>query len=546
MEWDFFVSYTSADRAWAEWVAWELERDGHRVLLQAWDFVPGVNWVDRMQTAVLAAERTIAVLSSAYLSSAYGRAEWQAAWRDDPLGERRKLLVLRVEDCERPGLLASITSEDLFGLSEAAAGRRLRQAVRGALTGRGKPSAPPTFPGAPPRFPGGLPEVWNVPPRNPNFTGRAEQLYRLHRASGTTAVHSVRGMGGVGKSQLAIEYAHRFAGGFDVVWWVPSEQPKAIETHFTALAAALGGTTAGDVVATVHAVLREQRRWLVIFDNAEDPEVLRTYLPQGAGRVVITTRRAGFDALGQLVDLDLLDRAESVTLLRRRLPHATPEEAEALADLLGDLPLALEQAAAYVTTTGVPVTSYTDLLRTRTAEMLAEGRVVGRDETLASLWDLSLATLTDQHPAARQLLDVLAYLAPEPVPLDLLTRNPGVLPGPLADVVTDAVALNRTVGALVDRYFVHRTRDDVTVVHRLLQQSLRARTGPTPFPTAIRLLNAGMPDPDEPRWRPRWRLLYPHVLAVADAMSVLDTTDTDTIKVVTKVLSDSIRLSAPQ
>ncbi|MFJ6676863.1 hypothetical protein ACIQMJ_37685 [Actinosynnema sp. NPDC091369] len=282
------------------------------------------------------------------------------------------------------------------------------------------------------------------------------------------SVHSVRGMGGIGKSQLAIEHAHRHAAEFDVVWWVPSEQPAAVPQHFAALASALGHTAPGDPVAAVHAVLRRRRRWLLIFDNAEDPGDLRPHLPQGPGRSIITTRRAGFDVLGEVVDLDLPDRADSTALIGRRLPHATPAEADALADLLGDLPLAIEQAAAYLTTTGVPVAAYADLLRTRAAEMLAEGRVVGLDETLASLWDLSPATLTDRNPAARHLLDVLAHLAPEPVPLGLFTRNPDLLPTPLDDVVTDPIALNRAVGALVDHYFVRRTGEHVTVLHRLL------------------------------------------------------------------------------
>ena len=94
--WDFFVSYTQADRVWAEWIAWELEEAGHRVLVQAWDFVPGSNWIQGMQEGVTRARRTIAVLSPAYLESEYGEAEWQAAWGKDPAARDRKLLVVRV------------------------------------------------------------------------------------------------------------------------------------------------------------------------------------------------------------------------------------------------------------------------------------------------------------------------------------------------------------------------------------------------------------------------------------------------------------------
>src|ERR1017187_8146763 len=116
--WDFFVSYTQADRAWAEWIAWALEEDGHRILVQAWDFVPGTNWIQGMQAGTTDAARTIAVLSADYLESVYGGAEWQAAWAGDPGGTGRKLLTVRVQDCERPGLLAGVVGRDLFGIAE--------------------------------------------------------------------------------------------------------------------------------------------------------------------------------------------------------------------------------------------------------------------------------------------------------------------------------------------------------------------------------------------------------------------------------------------
>lgn len=137
--WDFFISYTQADRAWAEWIAWVLEADGFRVLIQAWDFVPGSNWIQSMQAGVRDASRTIAVLSDAYLASTYASAEWQAAWASDPVGAGRKLLPIRVSLCARPGLLAGVVGIDLFGLTEAAARIELRKAVSAATAGRIKP-----------------------------------------------------------------------------------------------------------------------------------------------------------------------------------------------------------------------------------------------------------------------------------------------------------------------------------------------------------------------------------------------------------------------
>jgi hypothetical protein len=169
-DWDFFLSYTQADRAWAEWIAWALEEHGYRVLIQAWDFVPGSNWAAEMQAGTQGAARTIAVLSPAYLKSAYGGAEWQAAWASDPDGTRRKLLVVRVADCDRPGLLAQIVSIDLFGLAEDQARAGLLGMATAVQSGRAKPARAPGFPGAArvvpdePGFPGGQGEAQSEMP----------------------------------------------------------------------------------------------------------------------------------------------------------------------------------------------------------------------------------------------------------------------------------------------------------------------------------------------------------------------------------------------
>lgn len=144
---DFFVSYTGADRAWAAWIAWELEAAGYGVLVQEWDFVPGSNWPVGMERGVTECERTVAVLSPAYLKSVYGRQEWQAVQAADPAGLARKLLPVRVAPCRPNGLLASLVSLDLVDLSKDEARRRLLDGVAAARTGRSKPVLPPRFPG---------------------------------------------------------------------------------------------------------------------------------------------------------------------------------------------------------------------------------------------------------------------------------------------------------------------------------------------------------------------------------------------------------------
>jgi hypothetical protein len=145
---DFFVSYTEEDLEWAEWVAWQLEDAGYSVLFQAWDMVPGTNWVNLMRRGISQSERTVAVMSGHYLSSIYGQAEWNTVWADDPLGEQRKLLVLRVTDCQRPDVLRTVVSVDLFGRTGESARELLLQAVKQITSGRAKPAVSPAFPSA--------------------------------------------------------------------------------------------------------------------------------------------------------------------------------------------------------------------------------------------------------------------------------------------------------------------------------------------------------------------------------------------------------------
>ncbi|EFC86650.1 toll/interleukin-1 receptor domain-containing protein [Parafrankia sp. EUN1f] len=145
--WDFFISYTGADQQWAEWIAWQLEAAGYSVYVQAWDFVPGANWMNMMTRGIEHSQRTIAVLSYPYLNSVWGRAEWQAALRRDPDGFRRKVIPVRVENCPRPELLETVVSVDLFDLTEDQTTDRLLAGVEASLSGRRKkPEQAPPFP----------------------------------------------------------------------------------------------------------------------------------------------------------------------------------------------------------------------------------------------------------------------------------------------------------------------------------------------------------------------------------------------------------------
>lgn len=490
--WDFFVSYTQADRSWAEWIAWTLEETGYRVLVQAWDFVPGTNWTQHMHDGTIGAARTIAVLSEDYLTSIYGKPEWLAAWQQDPGGAQRKLIPIRVGECDRPGLLAAVVGFDLFGLEDAQAKAALLDGVASATRGRAKPESKPKFPvggraiSTAARFPGTGPSIWRMPARNPNFTGRDDELIAMKDSLGadpTVTVHSLSGLGGVGKTQLAVEYAHKFASDYDVVWWIAAETPATIPDRFAALATSLGLEPTGDpdeLCAAVHNALRTAGGWLLIFDNADDVEDIAPWVPSGPvsegtpGHVIVTTRRRGFRRLGAVLDLDVIEMAAAVRMLHGRVPDIDDVVAESIADILGRLPLGLEQAAAYIDRTQIPPHEYLELLTTRQSAMLAGVADQLRDRSVATVWELSLDQIGHENPAGLQLLDICAYLAPEPIPLDLFTDSVDKLPEPLSTAAADPLLFNDALATIVDYSMAKRNQSGLQL-HRLVQAALRTR-----------------------------------------------------------------------
>ncbi|RFU18916.1 SARP family transcriptional regulator [Geodermatophilus marinus] len=398
---------------------------------------------------------------------------------------------------------------------------------------RGRNSSPPlagrpaaSAEGAPSGSTGRLAQAWKVPARNPHFTGRDGMLVELRRRLSAEepmlVVQALYGLGGVGKTQLALEYAHRYAAGYDVSWWIDAEQPVLIPDQLATLAARLHlplGPTATDTVDRLLTELRCRDRWLLVFDNAEHPQDVAGYRPGGAGHVLITSRSPGWGALGGRLEVDVLTRAETIALLQARLPGLDVELADKLAAELGDLPLAVAQAAAFLDQTGLPPADYLRRFRTRRATLLGKGDVVGYAGRLDTTWALSLERLGAHDPAGVRLLELAAFLAPEPIPLSLIGDHPEVLDEPLRAAAADQDALTDAVGALVG-YSLARRHPDGFQVHRLLQavidQQLRCDQRQRAVSQAAALLAAAHPgDPEDPATWPAYADLAPHALATA-------------------------------
>ena len=235
------------------------------------------------------------------------------------------------------------------------------------------------------------------------------------------------GLGGAGKTSVAVEYAHRHLDDVDVVWQFPAEDAEVLLAEFARLAVQLGARDAGggrDPVASVHGILAAHGAgWLLVFDNAPDRALVQAFLPPaGRGRVVITSQYQHWPA-SQALEVPVLDREVAAQFLVTRTGDADRRAAEELAGKLGGLPLALEQAAAYIQATGTTLAGYLALFRDREADLLTRGEVAGHPH-VAATFGLALSRLEGEAPAAAGLLRLLACLAPELVPLVLLLAAP--------------------------------------------------------------------------------------------------------------------------
>jgi hypothetical protein len=416
---DFFLSRRGSVATIAREVTDVLAEKGYRVFIQDYDIPIAANFIEEMHEAIKSARDLVVLFTRDYEQSPYTRMEFTSFEANAAQStEKRRMVILRCEDAPLLGLFAPHVYQDLVGIGDA--GER-RSRILAAVEGRSQALAPPPRP------------FLGVPPRIASFTGRADKLDRLDailmhdRPAAVTQASvgraAVQGMGGVGKTSLAIEYAHRFRALYAGVCWCPSETRTGLLNTLASLAVTLGAAAAeeADVEKAAKTALRrlaEQRAiWLLVYDNVTAPDAIADLLPSTGARVLITSRFSDWSELANEVGLDVLPLEEAVAFLQSRTGRSDAARANTLAEALGCLPLALDQAAAYCKRTQMQFGEYAK----RASSLIdAAPRGVSYPRSVAATFDLAITEAVAQCPAAETLMAYLAQCAPERVAMTLV------------------------------------------------------------------------------------------------------------------------------
>ncbi|MEC3996962.1 FxSxx-COOH system tetratricopeptide repeat protein [Actinacidiphila sp. DG2A-62] len=537
------ISFAGYNRAWAAWIAHRLERQGHQVRMQRWDLNPGDSIEQGYRDLLLADGLVLVVLSEWYFRLGNrSHDEWNAVLREIVPPNADRFAAVSVTPAALPSAVASMGAADLWGLGAAEAERRLLSRL-GIASPRSATAAgnSDTLGGGGPRFPLEQPAVWGgVPRRNTRFTGRESLLGDLHQqllqAEPGAGVAALHGLSGVGKTQIATEYVYRFGPEYDAVWWVRASERGTLREKLAGLAPALGlvtGREYGERLRAVRDALRRGDpyfRWLVVLDGADQPDEIHDLVPSGPGHVLITSQNRDWgEHNSSLIEVPVYDRDESVAFIRRRAPRLDDQDADKLAEALGDLALALDQNAGALNDSTMPVDDYIALLQRGAVE---PGLKVAADfqMTYYTAFSILLNRLREDKQEAVDLLRLCVFFAPGPIPVrllrDLTIRD---VPEQLAALLDDPLLWNAAIGKLTQWSVIQSDPQEiisdespgsteVVQMHRLVYQAVRADMGEQERATYSRvvrkLLAAADPGrPTDTRLWPRYAEIVPHLEA---------------------------------
>jgi TIR domain len=437
---DIFISYTSQDRPWADWVGRELEALGHVAHIDAWEISAGGNIMEWMEKRHHEADHVLCIFSETYLKKPYSSLERQGGLWAAVTARPNFVLPVFIEPCEAPTLFAPFKRCDLHGLGEEEA----RALFKSYLAPAAKPSHAP-FPGSVKAslsavFPGKVPRgdqserrdsnaaLSNIPIRVPlHFLGRDDALTvietALKRYEGRVAITALHGLRGVGKTTLAAAYAERHRGDYRATWWIRAQTSSTMRADLVALGIRLRWVSLEDkeemAVDTVMERLRDEGEGiLLIFDNAVDADALNDYLPHGgSAKVLVTSNAPNWRNVADPVEIQVWPERVGADYLTARTGRVEEgAAAEALSLQLGGLPLAHEQAAAYCERLDIALAEYSRRFDRAPAQLLDDSRnapaAYHNKLTVAKTFAVAIEEAAKLNPAAEPLIVYAALSGP--------------------------------------------------------------------------------------------------------------------------------------
>jgi len=517
------LDFSPEDQLWAEWIAAALPSVGIEVLWAG--EVPAGDDDSGVET------QTVLIVS-----------EFSAARMRDSETVVLPDRLISVSDTRLPAQFAEVPAIFLAGLPQAQAVAELAEKLNGQR------SADPESGIARLRYPGAdNPKVANIPARNINFTGRDKELQNLReelREQSTVDANplTILGLSGVGKTQVALEYAHRFQSEYDVVWWMNCGQSQYVDASLADLGQRMrprfdtGLPEEGGVTEVAQQVLellsegRPEQRWLLIYDNAENIDEVKPLLPAGGGHILITSRNAGWKELGSTVELKRFAREDSIDHLRWRKSEITDAEADQVARILDDMPLAVAAAGALIADIGISVPEYLRQLELQPAMILPEDHLLhDYPVAVAKAWNFSLDELQKKSRPAARLLEICSMMAQD---ISLGLVNGQAMADTLKEFdpsISERAMIDRLIRQIdllalikfdpnAEHIQVH------TVVQAVVYERMAEEDREKARRAVHRAVAAARPseDVDDPISWPRYRLIWPH-LTPSRAVLSLDT-----------------------